>query len=140
LTEYRGVVTLGDDDVDVTVELAFGRVRLRAGDQEIGDWPEAECRFAREDGTDTWRIEAEADSLPFRPLEPDSFATAVAPPIEPEPEPVADPVSENGHAAQDRPGRHRDPDAPKATTVIGFYMLATTTAVFGIWALLNLIN
>jgi hypothetical protein len=142
LTEHRGVLTLGDDTVDVTVALANGRVRLTAGSHEIGDWREDDCRLsARDDGT--WLIEAENESLPFRPADPIAFARAMAPPVPDrtavEPDAVIEEPVETD--APDRPpGRHRDPEAPKATTVIGFYALAAATAVLGIWALFNLLG
>lgn len=136
------MVALGDDSVDVTVALANGRVRLTAGSHEIGDWREGDCRLsARDDGT--WLIEAENESLPFRPADPIAFARAMAPPTPDRAavEPVAATEESADEEAPDRPpGRHRDPEAPKATTVIGFYALAAATAVLGIWALVNLLG
>jgi len=137
LTTHPGVVTLDETEIQVSLALEPGRVRLFAGDREVGDWSEAEC-IIRTRGDGGWVIEAENESLPFQPEDPRLFSVGLngpstaAPPFEAIPEQSATgPLTFTGP---------REGPPPRWTTLLGFYLIAGFTAVLGVWAFLSLIT
>lgn len=73
----------GDDDrLDVTFRIEEGRVRLTAGEHELGAWSIDEIAMVS-GGQSLWYFEAEGDRLPFVPSRPAALeASALVAPTE----------------------------------------------------------
>lgn len=125
---FAGVVTLEDDRVPVTIGLARDEVTLVSGRVEIGKWPTEDCIFV-ENGDGTWVIEAEDDSMSFRPDDPSQFERGLADQLTVQ---SASPDLETELVVLDGP-------PPRPLTIVGFYALAAGTVAMGVWAFINVV-
>lgn len=136
VTTFPGVVTLADDNVDVTVGVGEEEIRLVAGDVEIGLWGASECSI-KDAGNGVFLIEAENDALPFSPVDPEGFARVLT-----NRAPQDVPGSQRpSHPTNDSSGETIEIEVgppPRLMTTLGFYLLAGGTAALGLWALISL--
>lgn len=109
--------------------MGFGahRIRLTSNGLEVGSWSADECTIvANEAGS--YLIVAENEELPFSPSSSESFASALA-------AEQSQPLTKTAVP----PPRHLEEGAPRPLTMIGFYLLATLTALLGIWAIWSIV-
>jgi hypothetical protein len=143
LSEHPGVINLNEQTVDVSVELGTDRIRLSAGNQEIGDWSIDECEIV-EKRSGVFLIRAEHDELPFSPAEPQRLRDSIAmtdngagelssevAPIEVMAQP-APAVTLADHLGGLKPDEQ---PSPRPVTLALFYLLVAVTAFLGLWAL-----
>jgi hypothetical protein len=130
MSKYRGVVTLDDDPVPVTVGLHDDGISLVAGDVSIGEWQTGEY-VVIDLGSGDFVIEADEGSISFHPDDPGGFARGIGQEDESEP-------TENHRAASRRadPVEIRESPPPRPATLAAFYVLAGLTAALGTWALI----
>ncbi|MFQ5523819.1 MAG: hypothetical protein ACE5F5_09615 [Acidimicrobiia bacterium] len=128
---YDGVVAFDDTTlIPVIVGIEEDLVRLSADGTEIGAWTEGECTIADE-GDGVFMISAEDETLRFLPRDPGSFAAAVNGGI-------GDTSTISDHEEPSSPSDSEGAPEPKRITKVLFYLLATMTALLGVWALLSL--
>jgi hypothetical protein len=110
------------------VGIDASRIRLESNGNEIGDWSKEECRIVP-DSSGSYLIVAENEELPFLPDEPTEFAAALR---------GIDSVDFTDTAP--RGSRITDDEAaPRALTMLGFYLLAGVTSALGLWAVWSLV-
>jgi hypothetical protein len=128
MTTFPGVATLKEDNVPVMVGLDDERITLVSGEVSIGEWLAGHYEVI-DLGAGEFVIEAEDDSIPFVPDDPNSFALGIQRDVEtlmvPDPSSAAFEVT--------------DGPPPKPATVAAFWVLAVITAALGIWATLSLL-
>lgn len=98
---------------------------------EIGSWTQEECKIVA-NGASNYLIVAEDEELPFSPSSSEAFADALARQQPPKKE--TRPVKSQALAP-----KHIEEGAPRPLTMIGFYILASITALLGFWALWSII-
>ncbi len=127
LSEHQGVISLGDHTIQVTLGINEVEVHLVADDTRVGKWSHTECQIVAGD-SGTFLIEAENDSLPFIPRDPDGFARVLTATI-----------PQKSRAAYRTPISPADVAPPRPITVALFYGLSAVTAGLGIWAVWTLV-
>lgn len=134
---FDGVVTVEDDQVPVIIGLEEDGLRMSSGGAEIGEWTDGEYTIDH-DGSGTYTITAEDESLRFVPSNPALFAAGLG---------EGDAPADAGDATQTAPPRSAsvpivpadgDSPEPKPATVIAFYAIAGLTGALGLWALVSL--
>jgi len=132
MTTFRGVVSLDDDNVPVTVGLDGDKISLVAGEVSIGEWEGGEY-VVIDLGSGTFVIEADEGSISFHPDDPGGFAKGMGWGKEEE---TATPIPEQASAD---PVEIRESPPPKPFTLAAFYVLVAVTAALGIWSFIRLI-
>lgn len=136
MPRYDGVVSIGETDVPVVIDLDTERISMSAAGSRVGEWPADEFEI-RHLGDDLYGITAENETLEFRPNEPGRFDAAL-----------------NGRAlAAETPQSHATAPSPPDTSVVQsedvpppsqftmtlFYALSGVTGLMGLWALWSII-
>jgi hypothetical protein len=145
LSKHPGVINLNDQVVEVSVELGTDRLRLFAGNQEIGDWSIDECEIV-ENGSGAFLIRAEQEELPFSPAEPQRLRDSMAGiPTDIGPGDVSTEGARIEITAQPTPTvaladdlhafKPVEQPPPGPVTLGLFYLLVAVTAFLGLWAL-----
>lgn len=164
---YDGVVTVGDNDIPVIVELDGQTVRLLASGTEVGRWRTDEVEI-RHMADSTFSISAEDDTLTFVPSEPARFAAElnghvadVTPPapllagdevvpsspapteyqmVPPSPSPAESQVAPSAAGEPETPDVDSQEAPPAKPLTMGlFYALCVATSGLAIWALVSII-
>jgi hypothetical protein len=131
MTTFPGVATLKEDNVPVMVGLDDEKITLVSGEVSIGEWLAGQYEVI-DLGAGEFVIEAEDDSIPFVPDDPNSFALGIQRDIE-------------ALAASEEAGQStgalevKEGPPPKPATVAAFWVLAVITAALGIWATLSML-
>ena len=128
MTRFPGVATLKEDNVPVMVGLDDEKITLVSGEVSIGEWLAGQYEVI-DLGSGEFVIEAEDDSIPFVPDDPNSFALGIQREVE---TPAAPDRSSRAFEVIDGP-------PPKPATLAAFWVLAIITAALGIWATLSLL-
>jgi hypothetical protein len=138
---FDGVVAFDDQEVPVIIGLEESGIRMSVDGSEIGSWDNGDYTIDH-DGDGSYTITAESESLVFLPTHPGLFAAGLSGGIAPiptssvtteiPPSPIAAAIDGARRDTQEEP-------APKATTLIVFYALASMTAALGLWALITLV-
>jgi len=74
---FPGQLSVGDDQVDVDLEVSADKVRLATPISEIGSWP-LDAFKATPNGDGTFHLLIDGDDVGFAPMRPEEFETAVA--------------------------------------------------------------
>lgn len=74
---FPGQLSVGDEQVDVDLEVSADKVRLATPISEIGSWP-LDAFKATPNGDGTFHLLIDGDDVGFAPMRPGEFETAVA--------------------------------------------------------------
>lgn len=136
MPRYDGVVSIGETDVPVDIELDTERISMSASGSPIGEWPVGEFEIERL-GDGRYGITAENETLEFRPNEPGRFDAALNGDAPASVGPALDALADHEPATP-----MIDPEdvpPPSQVTMTLFYALSGLTAAMGLWALLSII-
>lgn len=126
MTQYRGIATVEQDQVPLTVGLDEDKISLTSGEVSIGEWPAGEY-LVIDLGEGTFVIEAEESSISFQPDDPYGFARR-----------LGGTSAAHRSAAREKVEVMEGPP-PAPATVAAFYTLVLVTLALGIWALVSLV-
>lgn len=136
LPRYDGVVSIGETDVPVDIDLDTERISMFASGSPIGEWPVGEFEIERL-GDGRYGITAENETLEFRPNEPGRFDAA-----------LNGEAPASGGTVYEAPADNEpatpmvdsdDVPPPSQITMVLFYALSGMTAAMGLWALMSII-
>lgn len=138
---YDGFVSLGEEDVHVILGVEDDRVTLSSNGAEIGSWGSDEVSI-RYQGSGTYTITAEGETLEFVPNDPDLFAIRFGEISDDQPTPAANGSGRHARARPAGPDTYAaDPEQappPRQITKIAFYALVGLTAFLGLWAVVSM--
>lgn len=136
---HEGEVSLDDDQVPIPVTIGLDRhvLIMSSGGTEVGQWADGEYSITHE-GNGVYTIVAENEELRFTPSNPELFAVDVRRDGEPSATPGNAMGRGNPPSQEEATVEVGEAPAPRPLTLVGFYLLAASTAALGLWALASI--